>query len=112
MGEERMMVGGLEQMVLLGVLHLEDGAYAVTIRRELEHRSGKRVSRGALYTVLERLESKGYLTSHMGSPTPERGGRPKRFYRVTPTGLKALKSSKDTMVKLWRGLESVLGKIS
>lgn len=107
-----MMVGGLEQMVLLGVLHLEDGAYAVTIRRELERRSGKRVSRGALYTVLERLESKGYLASHMGSPTPERGGRPKRFYRVTPTGLKALKSSKDTMVKLWRGLESVLGKTS
>jgi len=107
-----MMVGGLEQMVLLGVLHLTEGAYAVTIRRELERRSGKRVSRGALYTVLERLESKGYLASRMGSPTPERGGRPKRFYRVTPGGVKALKSSKDTMVDLWRGLESVLGKIS
>jgi DNA-binding PadR family transcriptional regulator len=106
------MVGGLEQMVLLGVLHLGEGAYAVTIRRELERRSGKRISRGALYTVLERLESKGCLASHMGSPTPERGGRSKRFYRVTPTGLRALKSSKDAMVKLWRGLESVLGKIS
>jgi DNA-binding PadR family transcriptional regulator len=106
------MVGGLEQMVLLGVLHLEGGAYAVAIRRELEGRSGKRVSRGALYTVLERLESKGYLSSHMGGPTPERGGRPKRFYRVTPSGVKALKSSKDAMVSLWRGLESILGKIS
>ncbi|MGH9320602.1 MAG: PadR family transcriptional regulator, partial [Vicinamibacteria bacterium] len=69
-------------------------------------------SRGAVYTVLERLESKGYLLSHVGSPTPERGGRGKRFYRVTPAGLKALKTSKDAMVKLWRGLESVLGKIS
>jgi DNA-binding PadR family transcriptional regulator len=106
------MVGGLEQMVLLTVLHLEEGAYAVTIRRELGRRTGKRVSRGALYTVLERLESKGYLASHMGSPTPERGGRPKRFYRVTPSGLRNLKSSKDAMVRLWRGLESVLGKTS
>jgi DNA-binding PadR family transcriptional regulator len=106
------MVGGLEQMVLLGVLHLGDAAYAVTLRRELQRRSGKEVSRGALYTVLERLESKGYLASHLGSPTPERGGRPKRFYRVTPSGIRALKSSKDTLVKFWQGLESVLGKIS
>ncbi len=106
------MIGGLEQMVLLGILHLESAAYAVEIRRELERRSGKRVSRGALYTVLERLESKGYLVSHMGSPTRERGGKSKRFYRVTASGVRALKSSKDTMVELWRGLESVLGKIS
>jgi PadR family transcriptional regulator, regulatory protein PadR len=109
------MVGGLEQMVLLGILHLEgvkDGAYAVGIRRELEQRSGKRVSRGALYTVLERLESKGYLASRLGSPTAERGGKRKRFYRVTPSGVKALRSSKDAMVKLWQGLESVLGKTS
>jgi DNA-binding PadR family transcriptional regulator len=106
------MIGGLEQMVLLGILHIESGAYAVGIRRELERRSGKRVSRGALYTVLERLESKGYIVSHLGSPTPERGGRPKRFYRVTPSGVRALKSSKDAIVELWRGLESVLGKIS
>ena len=108
------MVGGLEQMILLGVLHLEagEGAYAVSIRKVLEERSGKRVSRGALYTVLERLESKGYLVSHIGSPTPERAGKPRRFYRVTPSGVRALKTSKDAMVELWRGLESVLGKIS
>lgn len=106
------MIGGLEQLVLLATLQLGDEAYAVTIRRELARRSGKRVSRGALYTVLERLESKGYLVSRMGSPTPERGGRPKRFYRVTPSGVTAVKSSKDAMVKLWRGLESVLGKLS
>jgi len=64
------MVGGLEQMVLLGVLHLEEGAYAVTIRRELEGRSGKRVSRGALYTVLERLESKGYRSEDREDTAP------------------------------------------
>ena len=109
------MVGGLEQMVLLGILQLEatnEDAYAVGIRKVLDERCGKRVSRGALYTVLERLESKGYLVSHMGSPTPERGGKPKRLYRVTPGGVRALKTSKDAMVELWRGLESVLGKIS
>lgn len=104
------MIGGLEQMVLLATLRLEDGAYAVSIRREIEERSGKRVARGALYTVLERLVEKGYLTSRMGSPAPERGGRPKRFYKVSPTGVNALKGSKEAIVRLWQGLESVLGK--
>jgi DNA-binding PadR family transcriptional regulator len=106
------MIGGLEQMVLLAALHLGDEAYAVTIRRELERRTGRKVARGALYTVLERLEGKGFLTSRMGDPTPERGGRPKRFYRVSPSGVKALKGSRESMVRLWRGLESVLGRLS
>jgi PadR family transcriptional regulator len=106
------MIGGLEQMILLAALRLGDDAYAVSIRREIETRGGKRVARGALYTVLERLEEKGYLTSRMGSPTRERGGRPKRFYRVSPSGLKAVKGSREAMVRLWRGLESVLGKLS
>jgi DNA-binding PadR family transcriptional regulator len=105
------MTGGLEQMVLLAALHLGDEAYAVTIRREIEARTGRRTSRGALYTVLERLEGKGLLASRMGSPTPERGGRPKRFYRVTPSGVKALRGSKEAMVRLWRGLESILGRL-
>lgn len=106
------MIGGLEQMVLLATLRLEDAAYAVSIRREIEVRSGKRVARGALYTVLERLEEKGFLASRLGSPTPERGGRPKRFYKVTPLGVKALKGSREAIVRLWQGLESVLGKLS
>jgi DNA-binding PadR family transcriptional regulator len=99
-------------MVLLATLRLGEDAYAVSIRHEIGARSGKQVARGALYTVLERLEEKGYLTSRMGSPTPERGGRPKRFYKVTPSGVKALKGSKQAMVRLWQGLESVLGKLS
>jgi DNA-binding PadR family transcriptional regulator len=106
------MIGGLEQMVLLAALHLGDEAYAVTIRRELEARTGRKIARGALYTVLERLEGKGFLTSRMGDPTPERGGRPKRFYRVTASGVKALKGSREAMVRLWRGLESILGRLS
>jgi len=106
------MIGGFEQMVLLAALRLEGSAYAVTIREELEERARKHVARGALYTVLERLESKGYLSSRMGDPTPERGGRSRRYYKVTTLGVNALKDSKDAIVGLWRGLESVLGKIT
>jgi DNA-binding PadR family transcriptional regulator len=106
------MIGGLEQIVLLATLHLSDRAYAVTIRSELQARTGRSVSRGALYTVLERLETKGFLSSKMGDPTPERGGRPKRYYRVTPSGVAALKGSKQALLELWRGLESVLGRLS
>lgn len=106
------MIGGFEQMVLLAALRLEDDAYAVTIRQELEERAGRKVARGALYTVLERLESKGYLSSRMGDPTPERGGRARRYYKVTTLGVSALKDAKDAMTRLWRGLESVLGKLT
>ena len=62
--------------------------------------------------MLERLESKGYLSSRMSDPTPERGGRSRRYYKVTTLGVNALKDSKDAIVGLWRGLESVLGKIT
>lgn len=103
-------LGEFEQMLLLAVLHIGEGAYAVSIRRELTKRAGRRVARGAVYTSLDRLETKGYLTSFMSEPTSERGGRSKRCYRVSPSGVRALKSSKETMLKLWRGLESILGK--
>jgi PadR family transcriptional regulator len=106
------MIGGLEQIVLLATLRLGDDAYAVSVRREIEARSGKRVARGALYTVLERLEEKGCLSSRLGTPTAARGGRPKRFYKVTPSGVRALKGSREAIVRLWQGLESVLGKLS
>ena len=102
-------LGALEQMVLLAVLRLGDDAYAVTIRRELKEHTGRRLARGALYTVLDRLERKGLLGSRMADPTPERGGRAKRYYRVTASGVRALKSSKDALVRLWRGLD-VLGE--
>ena len=103
------MLGGLEQMTLLTVLHLGDEAYAVTIRSALESRTGKRVSRGALYTTLRRLEDKGYLESWTGDATPERGGRPRRFYSVTPAGLEAVRASRRALMRLWRGLGPVLG---
>lgn len=103
-------LGGLEQLALLATLRLDGEAYAVSIRDELLEHTGQAPSRGALYTVLDRLETKGYLRSRMGDPTPERGGRPKRYYKVTSTGLRALKASKQSMTRLWRGLESILEK--
>jgi DNA-binding PadR family transcriptional regulator len=107
---EKRFLGEFEQMVLLAVLLLREEAYGVTIRRELEERVGRSATRGALYTTLERLEAKGYLTSRMGDPTPQRGGRSKRYFQVTPAGVSALKASREAMEELWRGVGSILEK--
>ncbi|HSF18206.1 MAG TPA: PadR family transcriptional regulator [Vicinamibacteria bacterium] len=104
------MIGALEQMALLAVLRLREEASAVAIRKELHERTGKNVARGALYTVLERLEGKGYLVSWFGEPMRERGGRARRYYSVTVSGVKALRESKKAIQSLWSGLESMLGK--
>ena len=83
-------LGEFEYAVLLSVLHLDEGAYAVPIREVIEQRTGRPVARGALYTGLDRLESKGCLKSRMGDPSDERGGKVRRYYAVTAAGLKAL----------------------
>ena len=87
-------LGEFEQVVLLAVLRLGDGAYAIPIREEIEARTGRSVARGALYTALERLESKRYLRSRMGEPLAERGGRSRRYFTVTTTGLAALRAAR------------------
>lgn len=103
-------VGEFEYAVLLALLHLEgtDEAYAVPVRALLEQRTGRPVARGALYTALERLEAKGCLRSRMGDPTAERGGKAKRYFSVTPLGVKALKAMHASLANLSRGLEAVL----
>jgi DNA-binding PadR family transcriptional regulator len=100
-------LGEFEYAVLLTVLHL-DSAYAVPVRSLLEERTGRPVARGALYTALERLEAKGCLRSHMNDATPERGGRPRRYFSVTPAGLRALKATHAALANLTRGLETIL----
>lgn len=97
-------------MVLLAVLRLESRAYAVPIRREIETRTRRAVTRGALYVTLERLEDKGYLESWLAEPTPERGGRAKRYYRVRPAGESALAESWAALRRMWEGLEPVARK--
>lgn len=103
-------VGEFEYAVLLALLHLEgtEEAYAVPVRAMLEQRTGRPVARGALYTALERLETKGCLRSRMGDPTAERGGKAKRYFSVTPLGVKALKAMHASLANLSRGLEAVL----
>ena len=84
-------LGELEHLILLVILRLDDEAYANPIGEELATSAGRRLARGALYTALERLEHKGCLRSTMGEPLPERGGRARRYFTVTPTGLRALR---------------------
>jgi PadR family transcriptional regulator, regulatory protein PadR len=101
-------LGEFEYAVLLAVMHLGDEAYAVPVRELIERRTGRPVARGALYTALERLEGKACLRSRMGDPTPERGGRARRYFSITPLGLRALKSTHAALARLSEGLEAAL----
>jgi DNA-binding PadR family transcriptional regulator len=101
-------LGEFEFTVLLAILHLQQDAYAVPIREVIEQRTGRPVARGALYTGLDRLEAKGCLKSRMGDATEERGGKAKRYYSVTPAGLKAIRATHESLANLTKGLESIL----
>ena len=103
-------LGEFEQVVLLAILRLGEEAYAIPVREEIEAHTGRDVARGALYTALERLESKKCVRSRMSDPLPERGGRSRRYYTVTPVGLAALRASRDAWLSLWKGVESLLEK--
>jgi DNA-binding PadR family transcriptional regulator len=98
-------LGEFEQLILLAILRLGDNAYGVTIRAELSQRAGRGVAPGALYTALERLETKGLIRSRMSDPTPQRGGRAKRQVRVTAAGMKALARSVQAYERLLDGLD-------
>jgi DNA-binding PadR family transcriptional regulator len=102
-------LGEFEHMVLLAIMRLGDDAYAVPVREEIVRCTGRDVSRGSIYITLDRLETKGYLRSRLADPTPERGGRAKRYYVLRPRAVDALKESRRALVALWRGLETVLG---
>jgi PadR family transcriptional regulator PadR len=97
-------LGEFEQLILLAVLRLRDNAYGVTIRAELAERAGRAVAPGALYTALERLETKGLITSRMSDPTPQRGGRAKRQVTVTAAGMEALTRALRAYDRLLDGL--------
>jgi DNA-binding PadR family transcriptional regulator len=107
---KRQYPGEFEQMVLLAVLRAGGEAWAIPVRREIEERTGRSVARGALYTSLERLETKGLLRSRMGAPSPERGGRARRYFEITHRGLRELREAQRAMAQLRAGLESLLGR--
>ena len=108
---DRDYLGEFEHIVLLALLCLEDQAYGVTVRQEIELRTKREVSIGAVYATLDRLERKGYVKSQLGDPTPERGGRSKRFFRVTAKGLAAVDRTRRAIQKMIEGLDLV-GKYS
>ena len=93
-----------ELLVLLAVLHCGEKAYSVAVHEELERRSRRAASMGAVYVTLERLEAKGFLSSRLGQPTPERGGRAKRYFTPTRAGLGALKQECGVIRRMWAGL--------
>jgi len=98
-------LGEFEQLLLLAVVRLGDGAYGLDITRELEARAGRMVSRGALYTSLDRLEDKGLVRWKAAEGTPARNGLPRRLYMVTPAGMAALRASRETLRRMWQGLD-------
>lgn len=102
-------IGDFEQVVLLAVLRLGEDAYALGVLSELEARAGRRVTRGTLYKTLDRLEAKGLVGWDVEAAGPERGGHPRRRFRVTPAGVHALRASREALFRMWDGLERTLG---
>jgi len=106
-------IGEFEQALLFALLHLDnDEAYGVGIRREIERRTGREVSPGAIYTAMDRLEQRGLVASSMSDPQPVRGGRRKRFYRIEPAGARALKNQWERMRKMADGALARLDELA
>jgi DNA-binding PadR family transcriptional regulator len=107
---QRAYLGEFELMVMLVLARLGDDAYGVPISRELEQQRGHSVSIGSVYAALERLENKRLVASSLGDPTPERGGRAKRYFRVTREGLEQIRATRQLLTRLWRGLPELKGE--
>ena len=104
MSSDPVLLGEFEQMVLLAVLQAGDRAYGITIHDELKRRARRSVALGAVYMTLDRLQTKGLLSSTLSAPIAERGGRARRCYTVTRPALTALRASRDALMNLWSGL--------
>jgi DNA-binding PadR family transcriptional regulator len=100
----REFLGGFELLVLLALIRLADEAYGVPISEAIEESSGRDVAIGSVYITLDRLERKGLVTSRLGEPTAERGGRAKTYFCITAKGLREARRSRQTLVNLWQGV--------
>lgn len=98
-------LGEFEQLVLLAVARLEDGAYGMSIRREIEANSRRHVAIGAVYSTLERLRDKGYVRGRKGDAPPERDGRARKFFALTNDGITVLEEARALQDRMWEGLE-------
>jgi DNA-binding PadR family transcriptional regulator len=101
-------LGEFEQIVLLAILQRGDEVYGVPIVEEIKRRTGRHVAPAAVYITLRRLESKGLITSWLGDPTPERGGKARRYVKVTRTGLDNLRAARTVIDQMWQGLDLAL----
>jgi DNA-binding PadR family transcriptional regulator len=98
-------LGEFEQLVLLAIAHLEGEAYGVPIVEEIERRTGRAVARAAVYVTLRRLEEKAFVSSWMSDPTPERGGKGRRYVKLEAAGVRALREARQASERMWRGLD-------
>jgi PadR family transcriptional regulator, regulatory protein PadR len=104
-------LGEFEALVLMAILRLKSDAYGMRVHQELQERAGRRCSYGALYTTFDRLEQKGYISSWVGEPTPERGGRAKKYFRLDNVGKAALREAYQASRRMSEGLEPQLGGV-
>jgi PadR family transcriptional regulator, regulatory protein PadR len=105
-------LGEFELLVMLTVVRLGDEAYGVPISREIELRTGRSVAFGTVYATLERLQRKGLVRSSLGDATPERGGRAKRYFRATATGLRTVRETRQSLIGMWHGLRELEGGVA
>ena len=101
-----------ELMLLLAVLRVGEDAYGVPIARELEETGGRSATLAAVYLALERMRQRGLVSSRKGEPTPQRGGRAKKLFRITPAGLRAVRRSQRAFVSLWKGIPELKGRLA
>jgi len=97
-------LGEFEHLIVLAILRLRDDAYGMRVRREISERTGRDVTIGAVYATLERLETKGLVSASVSDPTPERGGRSKRSFRITAAGIEAINRTRQEMASMTEGL--------
>jgi PadR family transcriptional regulator, regulatory protein PadR len=109
---KRHYLGEFELLVMLTLIRLGDDAYGVPISREIEQQTGRSVAFGTVYATLERLQQKGFVSSNLGDATPERGGRAKRYFRATSTGLRTVRETKQSLIRLWHGLRELEGGVA
>lgn len=107
MGTPKETLGEFELLVLLAVMRLGDEAYAVPIVDQIDERTGRTPSRSAVYLTLKRLEEAGLVSSEMGDPLPERGGKARRYVRVLPEGLRLVRETQSGLQRMWDGLEQL-----
>jgi DNA-binding PadR family transcriptional regulator len=108
----RYFLTDFELMILLATMRVGDAAYGVSIAREIETTAGRQLALPVVYAALDRLEQQGLVSSSLGEPTAARGGRAKRFFHVTRTGIRAVRETQQAFVALWRGLRELGGGVA